>query len=286
MDGRMFHYCEKDDHLLGFVSLKEDGTVCRNALVQVPGLTAGFMSMRWAGQFSSELVKIDYSLVQVNLSSSFMQFGFTSLKSDCAELSKLMKKIKQLYKFERVAMLGHSTGAQDALYFARHGEAAALASLDAIILQGAVSDRDYLAMQDETPRMLEEAKKLREEGKEQAVLTERLCGVPITAHRFLSLAERLNDDDMFSVDLTEDELEPILSPVKAPILVCFGEHDEIVFDKLAQKAFAMRMMKVLKESSSRAECRYLPGDHGFTKAEYYEPFINCVCKFLSSLINS
>jgi len=43
---------------------------------------------------------------------------------------------------------------------------------------------------------------------------------------------------MFSVDLREDELEPILTPVRVPILLCFSEHDEYVPDKVGQKAFA------------------------------------------------
>ena len=277
----MFHYCEENKNLVGFVSLKEDRTVCSNALILVAGLTDGLMSLSYTENLSSELMKVNYSLVQVNLSSSYRQFGISSLKSDSAELTKLVEKIKLLYKFERVAMLGHSTGAQDAVYFARHGEAAD--SLDAIILQGAVSDRDYLAMEGETPRMLKEAKKLKEERQEDALLTERLFGAPITAYRFLSLAGRLTDDDMFSVDLTEDELEPILSPVRVPILLCFSEHDESVQDKLGQKAFAMRMIDVLKKSSPRVECRYFSGDHGLSKLEHYEPFVNCLCEFLSSL---
>lgn len=277
----MFHYCDEDRSLLGFVSLKDDGTVCRNALVQVYGIRSGFMSLKCTEQLSNELLKINYSLVQVNLSSTFLQFGIASLKSDCTELTKLMKKIKQLYRFEHVAMLGHSTGCQDALYFERYSEAADF--LDAIILQGAVSDRDWLVRQEETPQMLKQAEKLKEEDKEYALLSERLLGAPITAYRFLSLAGRLTDDDMFSVDLTEEELKPILSPVKVPILVCFSEEDEAVFDRLAQKAFAMKMISVLKESSPRVECRYFPGDHGLTKVEYYEPFMSCVCHFLSSL---
>ena len=277
----MFHYSEEDKNLVGFVSLKEDGTVCSNALVLVHGLTGGFMSLSYTEHLSSELLKINYSLVQANLSSSYLQFGFKSLKSDCADLTKLMKKIKELYSFQRVAMLGHSTGAQDALYFTRYGEAAD--SLDVVILQGAVSDHDYYATQKEIPQMRKEAEKLKEEGKENAILTERIYGAPITADRFLSLAGRLTDEDMFSVDLTEEELKPILSPVRVPILLCFSEHDENIPDKQGQKAYAGRMIDILKNNSPRVECRYFPGDHGLSKMEYYEPFVNCVCEFLLSL---
>jgi len=82
-----------------------------------------------------------------------------------------MKKIKELYSFQCVAMLGHSTGAQDALYFARYGEAAD--SLDVVVLQSAVGDHDYYAIWKEIPLMRKEAEKLKE-GKENAILTENI----------------------------------------------------------------------------------------------------------------
>lgn len=281
MNGYMFHYCEEDRSLVAFVSVNKDQTVCRNALILIPGLCDGFMTLRYTKHLSSELMKIGYSLVQVNLSSSFRQYGFSSLKTDAAELAKLVKKIKQIYKFEQICMLGHSTGAQGVVFFVRHEDTAN--SIDAIILQGAVSDRDFLATETQTPRMLKEAQALKEDGREDAFLSERVFGAPVTAYRFLSLAGRLTDDDMFSVDLTEEELEPILSPVKIPILLCFSEHDQYVPDVPSQKAVAERMVKSLKKKSPRVECRYFTGDHGLSKLEYHEPFVECVCGFLSLL---
>ena len=183
-------------------------------------------------------------MVQVNLSSSFRQYGFNSLKTDAAELAKVVKKIKQLYKFEQICMLGHSTGAQGVMFFVHHEDTAN--SLDAIILQGAVSDRDFLATETQTPRMLKEAQALKEDGKEDAFLSEQVFGAPVTSYRFLSLAGRLTDDDIFSVDLTEEELEPT---VKIPILLYFSEHDEYVPDMQSQKAVAERMVKILKKKS-------------------------------------
>lgn len=49
-DGHMLHYSEEDKNLVGFVSLKEDGTVCRIALVLVHGVTGGFMSLSYMEQ--------------------------------------------------------------------------------------------------------------------------------------------------------------------------------------------------------------------------------------------
>ena len=43
------------------------------------------------------------------------------------------------------------------------------------------------------------------------------------------------------------------------------------------------MVKILKKKSPRVECRYFTGGHGLSKLEYHEPFVECVCGFLSLL---
>ena len=87
---------------------------------------------------------------------------------------------------------------------------------------------------------------------------------------------------MFSTDLTSEELEPILQPVKVPILLCFSEQDEYVPDMPAQKKLAERMTTVLKKYSPRVECKYYPGNHALSEKKYYTPFLNDVLMFLNS----
>ena len=282
MDGRIFHYCQENKNLVAFVSITEEQQVCSNALILMPGMTEGFMSMSYTKELSAELLKLDYSMVQVNLSSSFMQFGISSLKQDCQELTKLLKTLEKVYKFQKIVMLGHSTGTQDVLYYLRYGELSEMVS--GVILQGAVSDRDYLTTWEETPRLKQEADKLMAERKPQALLSERLFGAPITAERYASLIGRLGDDDMFSVDLTEAELEPILSPVKVPIFLCFSEDDEYVPDKDAQKILAERMTSLLKKNADVVECKYIPGDHGLSNPEHYKAFVHSTCTFIANYI--
>ena len=94
MDGQMFHYSSEDKKLVEFVSLTSSRTVCSNAVVLVPGLIHGFMSMKYADHLSKELIAINFSLVQVNLSSSFYQFGISSLQNDSKELTQLVKYVK------------------------------------------------------------------------------------------------------------------------------------------------------------------------------------------------
>lgn len=152
-----------------------------------------------------------------------------------------------------------------------------------MILQGAVSDRDYIVTLPETPTMIKEAKTLVQSGRSEHILQQRYFDAPITASRFLSLAERLGDDDIFSLDLTEDELTPKVSPVKVPIALCFSAQDEYVPDKERQKIFADKLVKVLKRTSSLVECEYFTGDHGLSEPQYYVKFIEYVCQFISSL---
>ena len=87
---------------------------------------------------------------------------------------------------------------------------------------------------------------------------------------------------MFSTDLTEVELDPILNPVKVPILLCFSEDDEYVPDISAQKELAQKMVGVLKRHSSCVECKYFAGNHGLTEEKFYKKFVNCVVEFLSA----
>ena len=277
----MFRYSPEDKNLLGFVSLTSTRTVCNNGLILVPGLSDGFMSLNYTEDLSKQLLTKDFSLVQVNLSSSFNQFGLSSLQNDCDELTQLVKYIKKEYSFQKLVFLGHSTGTQDALYFAKHSEARTL--IDGFILQAAVSDREIISGMEGTTSMLEEARKLKQEGKLDSLLSHRFEGAPITACRYLSLSERLGDDDMFSADLTREELRGILPKVQVPISLCYSADDEYVTDREGQREMALRVDSVLKETSPKVEMKYFSGDHGLSKSEQYLPFVEYVCSFVSAV---
>ena len=281
MDGRMFRYSTEGKNLIGFVSLSSSRAVCSNAVILLPGLTSGFMPVNYTERLSKELIAIDFSLVQVNLSSSFYQFGISSLQTDCTELTQLIKYIKDEYSFRKIVLLGYSTGTQDALWFAKHSEVCKM--IAGFILQGPISDRDIIDEMDSTPRMLEEARKLKEAGKIDALLSEKFEGAPVTAYRYLSLAERLGDDDMFSVDLTKEELKSIIPKVQVPIALCYSAEDEFVPNMEGLREMAKRLSDVLKETSPKVDVKYFSGDHGLSKSEYYLPFVEYVCTFVSAL---
>lgn len=92
------------------MSLNSDQQPCRNAVVLIAGVTDGFLSMNCTPFLAESLLNLDYSLVQVNLSSSFLQFGFGSLKTDSEELTELVRAIKKTYQFKKIIFMGHSTG--------------------------------------------------------------------------------------------------------------------------------------------------------------------------------
>lgn len=92
------------------MSLNTDNRPCQNAVVFIAGLTDGFLSLKYTPLLAESLLCLGYSLIQVNLSSSFHQFGFRSLKTDCEELTELVKEIRKKYKFEKIVFMGHSTG--------------------------------------------------------------------------------------------------------------------------------------------------------------------------------
>jgi hypothetical protein len=73
-----------------------------------------------------------------------------------------------------------------------------------------VSDREWLATRGTTPALLEAAKSMMAAGKGEEILFrdyEGGNGTPVCARRFVSLAERGGDDDLFSSDFSDDELK-------------------------------------------------------------------------------
>ena len=284
IEGEMFGFCEQNKNLVAFVSTCKNPSkrICSNAVILLPGLGDGFMSLSYTWFLQMRLQTLDFSLVQVNLSSSFNQFGFSSLQQDCKEIGQLVGAIKTRYNFQRIVLIGHSTGNQDVLYFLRHGDPQLTRHVSAIILQGAVSDRDVMATFEETPRMTKESSELVKQGKGDHFLSDRLYDAPITAERYCSLIGRLTPDDMFSVDLTEEELRGVLGAIKVPVLMCFSEEDEYTPNPAQQRALTERMVTVLTSQGVAVECVFVPGDHGLTSKQYYQPYVEQVCSFIQA----
>ena len=56
------------------------------------------------------------------MSSSYLGFGHGSLDRDTAELEALMRFLHDHRSAENFAIVGHSTGCQNAVHFMKHGD--------------------------------------------------------------------------------------------------------------------------------------------------------------------
>ena len=76
-----------------------------------------------------------------------------------------------------------------------------------------MSDREYLAGKTGTADRIKHAEHMVKHGQGEDILfrDHSLGGAPVTAERFLSLASKGGDDDMFSSDLTDAELQVVSS---------------------------------------------------------------------------
>lgn len=146
-------------------------------------------------------------------------------------------------------LVGHSTGCQDAVRYcqryrsssstagtaAAHAAAAATAALAppllGVVLQAPVSDVEWLATQPDTAARLAAARRLVADGRGEDICfrAHDVDGAPMTARRWLSLAEPGGDDDMFSGSLTDPQLAAIYGPMGGlPTLILLSGEEEYI----------------------------------------------------------
>ncbi|KVI01611.1 Protein of unknown function DUF1749 [Cynara cardunculus var. scolymus] len=125
--------------------------------------------------------------------------------------------------------------------------AACSRAVRAAILQAPVSDREFRATLPETAGMIDLASKLISEGQGLELMPrEANPDSPITAYRFHSLCAYMGDDDMFSSDLSDDQLKQRLAHMSnTPCQVIFSMADEYVPDYVDKKALVQRLCKAL-----------------------------------------
>lgn len=204
MNGTLVRYGPKPANI-AFMSRVQKG----HFFVAVGGLSCGFMFADYLQPLCSKLDSIGWTLVQPLLTSSHDGWGVSSVSKDSEELHSLLVMLRDTYGMEKVVLLGHSTGCQDAVMYARRfGKGL---PVDGIILQGPVSDREYLmGVFPNTPERIALCRNMVDDGKgdEIAFRFTEFGGTPITAKRWLSLADRAaqGEDDMFSSDFTDEEL--------------------------------------------------------------------------------
>ncbi|KAL2922027.1 UPF0613 protein PB24D3.06c [Bienertia sinuspersici] len=234
----------------------------KQQVVFIGGLTDGFMATEYLEPLAIALDHEKWSLVQILLSSSYTAYGTSSLEQDAMELDQLISYLINKENSDGVVLLGHSTGCQDIVHYMRTNAACSRAVRSAI-LQAPISDREYRATLPETATMIDLASKMIGEGKGSDLMPrEANPDAPITAYRFHSLCAYMGDDDMFSSDLSEDQLKMRLGHMsKTPCQVIYSMGDEYVPDYVDKKALVERLCRALG-GAEKAEIEY--GNHSLS----------------------
>ncbi|KAF9167899.1 hypothetical protein DFQ26_002647 [Actinomortierella ambigua] len=217
-----------------------DATSC---VIFVGGLQDSFNGLPYLKLLGDKLAnELGFSLVQVMLSSGYMGYGTSSLLQDVKELDILIHFLREKRNKERFFLLGHSTGCQDAIYYALHGKYPHL--VDGLILQGPVSDREYMAStMDNYSKYLTLAQAMIQDGRGQELLPRDADVAPMSAYRFNSLGSVGGDDDMFSSDTPAETLQALYNKVDIPLVMVHSGRDEYIpahvdKDALVQKLSA------------------------------------------------
>ena len=236
MQGALHVYDEETGCVM-FCSGSSEGR--SGVVLFVHGIGEGLLAVPYLTLLGAELGKCGWALAQVQLRSAFRGYGVGSLAEDAEDVRAAARFATATLGFARAVVLGHSTGAQDAVAAASLPDC----PIHGIILQGGVSDREAMLMESEgdTRRWLAAAADMVAQGHGDRLLPAEAYDAPVTASRYASLAGRMTADDMFSSDLSEEELARQLGHVAVPTLVLYSERDQYVPGDVDKRALVDRV---------------------------------------------
>jgi pimeloyl-ACP methyl ester carboxylesterase len=197
MQGELLTYLPKK-RLVAFLSVKSSNPSV--FLVFVGGLSDGLLCVPYLESLAAAL---HCSFAQPLLSSSYRGYGRCSIEQDVEELETFIRYLRAERGATKVYVMGHSTGGNDAVHLSNQ-------LVDGIILQGPVSDRlfYYEGLFKYAPGQLQELIQLARSKESHELMPSSLDEyAAISAGRFLSLTGRATLDDVFSIDLTREELD-------------------------------------------------------------------------------
>eukprot|EP00242_Pyramimonas_sp_CCMP2087_P018496 CAMPEP_0198206616 /NCGR_PEP_ID=MMETSP1445-20131203/10175_1 /TAXON_ID=36898 /ORGANISM="Pyramimonas sp., Strain CCMP2087" /LENGTH=269 /DNA_ID=CAMNT_0043879389 /DNA_START=168 /DNA_END=977 /DNA_ORIENTATION=+ len=232
MEGRLFKYGPDSCH-----TAFQTGSHKRHCIF-VGGLTDGLLATKYIEPLAESLDAAGWSLVQTLLSSSYRQYGISSIDQDAKELNLLVQHLKSK-EATHVVIAGHSTGCQDALRYVQKFPD----TIDGVILQAPVSDREYLELWPATSEKLRRAQRMVAEGAGQELMPRNtdFCA-PMCADRYVALVQRLGDDDHFSWDFSDSELEARVAHMQSlPVLVMMSGAEEYVPPNVNKGQLAQRL---------------------------------------------
>lgn len=208
-----------------------------------------------------------WSLATVSLGSSGKSWGVCSIAEDARDMGKIVSYFKEQRRGGKIVIMGHSTGCQDCMEYVVGAKADQRPSVDGIILQAPVSDRE--AIEAELPHALlqeanELALKMCREGCSKDAIPNRLVRpifgrIAITAQRWLDIASppptHSGADDYFSSDLLDVRLKDTfgkLSP-STPLLILFSGSDLSVPPSVNKDELVSRWMRATQEGGGKVD---------------------------------
>lgn len=228
-----------------------------NKCILVGGLSDGLIPTPYTKDLETACHDVGWSLVQPTISSSGLGFGHGMLTRDTDELCTLVNYLVHHHKGEKFALVGHSTGCQNAIHLMKYGTKEAMEKIKVIALQAPVSDREDAMTRPTYADNIKHAKTLQEKGMEEEMMPRSAFWAPITAARFLSLQDVGGEDDFFSSDFEDQELCLRLrhigqrgDQVGLKALVAFSGEDEYVPASVDKKLLLDRLCAAMNNGCS------------------------------------
>ena len=240
-------------------------------VIAIGGLTDGLLFAGYLVPLATALHHDPASpccLVQPLLTSSHQGWGLGSVSRDADELFLLAKELKSNHHSRGIVIVGQSTGCQDAVMYARkYGTDEEAPPLLGVVLQAPVSDREYLGTLPTTPSALSKAQALVDAGRSDDVAFRAMDfdGAAIAATRWLSLAGKGGEDDMFSSDLSDDELKAQLGCLRdINTLLLLSADDEYVPKHVDYVGLGNRMVRAVGDGG-KVQMAVEGGNHGLSE---------------------
>ena len=201
--------------LVAFEHRRHPQSQASNTLVFLGGLFDGLLTVPYVHHISSFLPP-SWALIEPTLSSSYRQFGISSLGKDVAEIAQLVEYLHELHPNGKVVLFGHSTGSQQVMHYSI--SPGPRPKIHGAVFQASVSDREALTAlvsSENYQSTCATARSYIADGRGDDVLPFKLTAAsfqaaPISARRWISLAspgpDHEGEDDYFSSDFDDERL--------------------------------------------------------------------------------
>ncbi|SMN22132.1 similar to Naumovozyma dairenensis NDAI_0E01230 hypothetical protein [Maudiozyma saulgeensis] len=238
------------------------------ALIMIGGMTDGLTTVPYLANLPHVLEPLGYSVVQIQMKSSFIGWGTSSVKEDVAQVKQLIDYLKSEEggNKKEIVIMGHSTGSQDVM----QSLLTISDSIKAGILQASCSDRECFtlyASKEIRDDLNSRARKLLDESKGEEMLPREYMAytndTPVTAYRWCSVMLPNGDDDFFSTDLSDDSLKRTFGKINKPFLVAYSEKDEFIPKEIDKPAVLKRWESISNPKFWSKNSGIVPGaSHG------------------------